>query len=91
MTNQSVVQGLFQDVGSMKWGHVECGRRGTRVAGGRVALTGIGGGRHVQWGRTVLVILAVAILIQWHGKALSFLSPVAEPNAYHLPRTALVF
>lgn len=49
VTNQSGVQGLLQDVGSVKRGHVECGRRGAGVAGSRVALTGNGGRGHVQW------------------------------------------
>jgi len=63
VTNKSRVQGLLQEVRPMKRGHVECRRRGTVVAGCRVALTGNGGGDHVQWGRTLLVVLAVALLV----------------------------
>lgn len=47
----------------MKLGHVECGRWSTRVAGSRVALTGNGGGDHVQWGRALLVVLAITLFI----------------------------
>lgn len=61
VTNESGVQGLFQDIGPMQLGHVECGRRGNGVAGTRVALTRNGGGGHVQWGRTLLVVLALLI------------------------------
>lgn len=52
---------MFQDVGPMKLGHVECGRRGNGVAGSRVALAGNGGGGHVQWGRTLFVVLALLV------------------------------
>lgn len=95
VTNQSGLQRLLQDDRPVKLGHVECGRRGSGVAGSWAALTGNGGrghvqwGRsHVQWGRTGLIILAVAILIQGQGKALSFLSSIAEPNTNNLPTTA---
>lgn len=47
----------------MELGYVERGRRGTGVAGSRVALTGNRGGGHVQWGRTLLVVLPVALLV----------------------------
>lgn len=63
VTNQSGVQGLFQDVRPMQLGHVECRRRGTRVARSREALTGNGRGGHVQRGRALLVVLAIALLV----------------------------
>lgn len=90
VTNQSGVQSLLQDVGPMKRGHVECRRRGSGVAGSRVALSGNGGWGHVQRRRTLLIVLTVTLLIQGQGQALSLLSSVAEPNTYHLPTTVFV-
>lgn len=72
----------------MELGHVERRGRGAGVAGSRVALVGDRGGGHVQWGRALLVELAVALLVQRQRQALSFLSAVAEPNSNHLQRPA---
>lgn len=90
VTNQSVVQGLFQDVGPMELGHVQGGWRGAGVAGSGVALAGDRGGGHVQGGLALLVVLAVTLLVQGQGQALALLPPVAEPNSHHLRRPAHV-
>lgn len=73
----------------MELGHVERGGRGAGVAGSRVALAGNRGGGHVQWGGALLVVLAVALLVERQGQALSLLPPVAEPNAHHLPTSTV--
>lgn len=88
VTNQSRVQGLFQDVGPMELGHVEGGGRGAGVAGSGVALAGDRGGGHVQGGGALLVVLAVTLLVQGQGQALPLLPPVAEPNSHHLRETS---
>lgn len=90
VTNQSWVQGLFQDVWPVKGGHIECGRRGTWVIRGGVPLTGDGWWGHSQRRGTLLVVLTVTLFIQWQGETLPFLSSVAKPNTYNLWRTALV-
>lgn len=90
VTNQSGVQGLFQDVGPMELGHVQGGGRGAGVAGSGVALAGDRGGGHVQGGLALLVVLAVTLLVQGQGQALPLLPPVAEPNSHHLQRPAHV-
>lgn len=97
VTNQSGVQGLFQDVWPMELGHVQGGGRGAGVAGSGVALAGDrggghvqGGGGHVQGGLALLVVLAVTLLVQGQGQALPLLPPVAEPNSHHLRRPAHV-
>lgn len=90
VTNQSRVQGLLQDVRSVvERGHVQRGWA-AGVAGSSVALAGYGRRSHVQRGGTLLIVLALALLIQRQGQTLALLPPVTKPNTNHLSRTTLV-
>lgn len=82
------MQGLFEDIRSMKRWHVQC-RHATGMTGSRVALTRVGCAAHMRWWRRALIIILTlcAILVEGQSQPLAFLSTVTEPHTHHLKQT----
>lgn len=81
------MQGLFEDLWSMKWWHVQR-RHAAGVTRSWVTLTREGRAAHVRrWCWALIVVLTFSTLfIEGQSQPLAFLSAVTEPHTHHLKK-----
>lgn len=82
------MQGLFEDLRSMKRWHVQCWHAAT-VTRSWVTLSGEWCSTHVwRWSRALIVVLPLSSLfVKGQSQPFTFLSAVTEPHAHHLKQT----